>query len=233
MTDTLAYRPLDRDAAHAIASAFLPASPLGNRYDYYYTRTKLGTDPLYPGVCDVLRGSDAPLLDMGCGLGLLAHTLRAAGLTMPYRGVDSDAAKIRRAKRVAARSGLADVTFDTVDLSMVIPEHRGNVAILDVLQFIPPEGQVRAVDAAIAMLAPGGRFVIRTGLADGSRRAHITRVADVFARAVGWMHKTPRHYPDADMLRARFEASGLAYEFMPLYGNTPFNNWRVVATRPA
>lgn len=233
MTDPLAYRPLGREAAHAIASAFLPAKPLGNRYDYYYTRTKLGTDPLYPGVCDVLRGSDAPLLDMGCGLGLLAHTLRAAGLTMPYRGVDSDAAKIARAVRVAARSGLAEVAFDTVDLSTVIPEHRGSVAILDVLQFIPLEGQVRAVDAAIAMLAPGAKLVIRTGLADGSGRARITRVADVFARAVGWMHKTPLAYPDADMLRARFDAAGLVSEFIPLYGNTPFNNWRVVASHPA
>lgn len=232
MTDPTAYRPLGREAAHAIATAFLPPGPFGNRYDYYYTRTKLGTDPLYPGVCDVLRGTAAPLLDMGCGLGLLAHTLRAAGLAMPYRGVDSDAAKIARARRVAARSGLADVAFDMVDLSQAIPAHRGSVAILDVLQFIPPASQARAIDAAIAMLAPGARLVIRTGLADGSGRARITRVADVFSRAVGWMNAAPRAYPDAALLRARFDAAGLVSEFTPLYGNTPFNNWRVVAERP-
>ena len=27
-------------------------------------------------------------------------------------------------------------------------------------------------------------------------------------------------------------AAGLEAEFMPLYGNTPFNNWRIVARRP-
>ncbi len=227
------FRPLPRDAAHAIARGFLPAGRFASRWDYYYTRAKLGSDPLYAGVCDALRGCDAPLLDMGCGLGLLAHTLRAAGLHMPYRGVDSDAAKIQRARDGAARLGLHDVAFEAMDLSRSIPAHRGSVAILDVLQFIPPDAQARAVDAAIAMLTPGARLVIRTGLADGSERARITRAVDVFSRVLGWMNAAPTRYPDVDELRARFDAAGLVSEFMPLYGNTPFNNWRVVATRPA
>lgn len=226
-----AVRPLDAASAQSIARAFLPSHPFGNRWDYYYTRTKLGTDPLYPGVCEVLRDCNAPLLDMGCGLGLLAHTLRAAGIEVPYVGVDSDAGKIERGRRVAERAGLRDVAFQTVDLALVIPAHRGSVAILDVLQFIPPAAQVRAVDAAIAMLTPGARLVIRTGLSDGSRRARITRAVDVFSRVVGWMHATPRELPTADLLRGRFEAAGLVSEFTPLYGNTPFNNWRVVAER--
>jgi hypothetical protein len=50
---------------------------------------------------------------------------------------------------------------------------------------------------------------------------------------LGWMNAGPRSYPSADALRARFDAAGLQAEFTPLFGNTPFNNWRVVATRPA
>src|SRR5690606_39767259 len=46
---------------------------------------KLSTDPLYPGVLRALRGSHAPVLDLGCGLGLLAHALRQDGQEMPYR----------------------------------------------------------------------------------------------------------------------------------------------------
>ena len=61
----------------------------------------------------------------------------------------------------------------------------------------------------------------------------MTRAVDVFSRALGWMNAGPSRYPDADALRARFDAAGLSSEFTPLYGNTPFNNWRVVATRPA
>ncbi|HBK47306.1 MAG TPA: SAM-dependent methyltransferase, partial [Xanthomonadaceae bacterium] len=57
--------------ARAIARAFLPERRLGNRYDYYYARSKLRTDPLYPGALAALRGTGAPVLDLGCGLGLL------------------------------------------------------------------------------------------------------------------------------------------------------------------
>ncbi len=109
--------PFDRATCMRIARAFLPTHPLGNRWDYYYTRAKLGSDPLYPGVLQALRGSRAPVLDLGCGLGLLAHALRQDGQAMDYRGVDNDAAKIRRAKVVAARARLGDVEFALVDLA--------------------------------------------------------------------------------------------------------------------
>lgn len=222
----------DAAAAAAIARAFLPDHRFGNRWHYHYARIKLRTDPLYPGVVDALRGCDAPLLDLGCGIGLLAHALRAAGLAMPYSGVDNDAAKIAQAGRAAARAGLADVRFECIDLSGGPPAHSGSVAILDVLQFVAPKVQGAIIDAAVAMLAPGARLVIRTGLDDGSRRASTTRRIDALSRALGWMNAGPKRYPDADALRARFDVAGLRAEFTPLHGNTPFNNWRIVAERP-
>ena len=225
-------RPLPRDQVRAIAGAYLPDSPWGNRWDHYYARSKLGSDPLYPGVCEALAGTCAPLLDLGCGLGLLAHALAARGIRLPYRGVDNDVGKIARAGRAAARAGLQDVSFQVVDLAREYPTHAGSVALLDVLQFIPPDAQARALDAAIAMLVPGAKLVIRTGLEDGSRRARVTRAVDVFSRVLGWMNAGPSRYPDADALRARLEAAGLSVEFTPLFAGTPFNNWRVVATKP-
>lgn len=214
-----------------IARAYLPEHPLGNRWDYYYSRAKLGSDPLYPGVSQALRGTRAPLLDLGCGLGLLAHTLRADGIGLTYRGVDSDAAKIRRAGRAAARVGLNEARFAVMDLSRELPDHRGSVAMLDVLQFIPYPAQAHAIDAMIAMLTPGARLVIRTGLDDGTGRARITRAVDLFSRALGWMNAMPRYYPDGEALQTRLQAAGLRVQFTPLFGRTPFNNWRIVAAK--
>ena len=221
-----AVRALDAGTAKSIARAFLPS-----RYHYHYARAKLGSDPLYPGVIDALRGTGAPLLDLGCGIGLLAHALRAAGIGLAYRGVDNDAPKVAQARHAAANAGLADAAFEVVDLAAGMPAHRGSVAILDVLQFVPPQAQDAILDAAVAMLAPGAKLVIRTGLDDGSWRARFTRRVDDFSRALGWMNAGAKRYPDADALRARFDAAGLESEFVPLYGRTPFNNWRVVATR--
>jgi hypothetical protein len=111
-----------------------------------------------------------------------------------------------------------------------MPAHQGSVSILDVLQFVSPSAQASILEAAVAMLAPGGRLVIRTGLDDGSARARTTRRIDTLSRALRWMNAGPQSYPDPDALRARFDAAGLASTFTPLYGRTPFNNWLVVAT---
>ena len=232
MNAPAAVAPLDAATARTIARAFLPDHWAGNRWHYHYAVAKLRTDPLYPGVIEALRGTDAPLLDLGCGIGLLAHARRAGGLALPYRGVDNAARKIAAARRAGRNAGLADAAFDCVDLAAGIPAHRGSVAILDVLQFVPPAAQDGILDAAVAMLAPGARLVIRTGLDDGSARARTNRRIDALSRVLGWMNTGPKRYPDPDALRARFEAAGLAAEFTPLHAGTPFNNWRIVATRP-
>ncbi|MBM7093345.1 hypothetical protein JTP67_33550, partial [Streptomyces sp. S12] len=86
-------------------------------------------------------------------------------------------------------------------------------------------------EAMIAMLTPGARLVIRTGLDDGTGRARITRAVDLFSRALGWMNAMPRYYPDGEALQARLQAAGLRVQFTPLFGRTPFNNWRIVAAK--
>lgn len=217
------------DEAKRIASAFLPEFALGNRYDYYYVQGKLRSDPLYPGALAALRGSAAPLLDLGCGLGLLAHALRADGQAMAYRGVDTDAAKIARAARAAARAGLRDSAFEVVDLARTLPEHRGSVALLDVLQYLDADAQQRLLAGIAAMLTPEAVFVIRSPVADAGGRSRTTRLADCLAHRIGWMRTRPQDYPTLDGLRAALEGHGLQVECRPLYGRTPFNNWLVVA----
>ncbi|WP_282297798.1 methyltransferase domain-containing protein [Stenotrophomonas sp. PS02289] len=220
-----------REQARRIADAFMPAQRFGNRRDYYYTRGKLGSDPLFPGVLTALRGDTQPLLDIGCGLGLLAHVLRQDGQTMPYLGVDVDADKIARAVRADRRAGLTGTDFDCVDASAALPAHQGSVALLDVLQYLPAEAQPQLLANAAARVAPGGHLVIRTVLADNSGRDRTTRITDMLAHLVGWMGTRPRHYPDAASVRAPLEAAGLQLQMTPLYGNTPFNNWLFTATR--
>ncbi len=230
MSPTPAY---DRTAARRIAAAFLPSRWYGNRWHYHYSRIKLGCDPLYPGVARVLRGCDAPLLDLGCGIGLLAHALHDEGVTLAYRGVDNDAAKIAEARRAACCANLSDADFQVVDLADVLPVHRGSVAMLDVLQYLDDDSQQRLLHGAIAMLAPGARLVIRSGLEDDSRRMWVTRAIDWFGNGIGWMNAAPRRYPRERDLRATLQNAGLQGEFTPLHGNTPFNNWLIVATMPA
>ncbi len=232
MTSRAADAPFPPDEARSIARAFLPPRFYGNRYDYYYTLTKLRTDPLYPGVLEALRGTTAPVLDLGCGLGLLLHALRLDGQSMPWHGVDIDADKIRRGRAIAERTGLADgARFEVVDLAQGWPPHRGSVAILDVLQYLDAEAQGRLLDDTAAMLVPGAKLVIRSGLGDDTRRGRTTRITDRLAHLAGWMQEVPKRYPTRAELESRLGAAGLSLDFRPLYGNTPFNNWLIVGTR--
>ena len=227
MTDTPAFAPA---VAAMLAGAYAPERWYGNRWHYWYSRIKLGSDPLYPGVAAALRGSRHALLDLGCGIGLLAQTLRHERVALPYRGVDNDAAKIAQARRAAGRAGLVDATFECVDLARELPTHHGSVAILDVLQYLDDDAQQRLLDAAIAMLAPGARLVVRTGIEDGSRRMRLTRAFDRAANLLGWMNTAPRGYPREQALRDTLARAGLRATFTPLHGSTPFNNWLIVAT---
>ena len=130
-----------------------------------------------------------------------------------------------------AREQLAASRFEVMDLATTLPEHRGSVAILDVLQYLPAEAQSALLRRAAAMLDGDGRLVLRMALADDSRRGRISRIGDRAANWIGWMQFRPRHYPDAASLRALLEQAGLRVSLAPLYGNTPFNNWLLVAHR--
>ena len=223
---------MNRAQALAIARAFLPTHPLGSRYHYYYIRSKLCTDPLYPGVLAALRGTHAPLLDLGCGLGLLAHALRADGQDLDYFGVDIDTAKVQLARAIAERSGLRGVRFEVADLSVAWPQHAGSVAILDVLQYLPDtQTQGALIAHAADMLTPGAKLVIRSGLADTSGRSLVSRVTYRLAYLAGWMQTKPRCHPTRDSLQTQLDAAGLKASFAPLSGRMPLNNWLIVAER--
>lgn len=219
--------PIDRTTAKAIAHHYRRPRSL-----YWYVRVKLASDPLYRGAIGALRGSTAPLLDFGCGIGLLAQVLRVGGVDLQYRGVDNDAGKITHAQCAAASAALDGVGFACIESIHALPAHRGSVAVLDVLQYLPDAAQARLLDAAIAMLTPGAHLVIRTGIDDGGWRARLTRYVDILGHGIGWMNAAPKCYPQRGALADRLQSAGLRAAFSPLHGPVPFNNWLVVATKP-
>lgn len=209
-----------------IAQHYLPRRP-----HYWYARIKLATDPLYVGVGAVLAKTREPLLDLGCGIGLLGHALRAQGFAGDYRGVDIDDEKLASARAAASRARLAGVRFESLDLALGFPAHRGSVALLDIVQFLRPDAQEQLLESAIASLTPGAILVMRSGLQREGWRLRFTRGVDRFARMTGWMNVGPQRYPRRDELEQRFARHGLNARFTPLHGRLPFENWLICAGR--
>src|SRR5205814_8477445 len=67
-----------------------------------YVKSKLRRDPIFPKAYELLHGSDEPILDVGCGIGLLAFYLRERGCPQPITCLAAAARKIRHAGSAAA-----------------------------------------------------------------------------------------------------------------------------------
>jgi len=206
------------------------ASHFPGHWNRHYVPAKLRSDPLYLALAQHLRHSALPLLDVGCGLGLAAFFLRSRGVAVPIHGLDYDPRKIAAARIAAASSQSSELTFSHHDARSGLPEHRGNVCILDILQFFTPAQQESLLHLATARLAPGGKLIIRSGLRDPSWRFRVTVLGDWLAKATFWMKAAPTHYPTADDFRRILCPFGHV-AISPLWGGTPFNNHLIVLAR--
>lgn len=201
------------------------------RWDHFYTKAKLGSDPVYSAVSHEVQASPLPLLDIGCGIGLLAHYLRACGQNAHVTGFDYDSRKIASARQMAVKGGHHDLSFTAGDARTGLPEFSGHVVILDILQFFTESEQDALLTAAADRVAQGGKLIIRSGMRDDSWRFRITVLGDYLAKVTFWMKAAPTRYPEAEQFQRVLSAAGLKVRIEPMWGGTPFNNYLIVGER--
>jgi 2-polyprenyl-3-methyl-5-hydroxy-6-metoxy-1,4-benzoquinol methylase len=214
---------LDRAQRNRIARRY------AHRGHRWHARWKLACDPAYAAVDDLLSGPPLPLLDIGCGIGLLGQYLQAGHARTPYIGVDHDPRKIAAAREAAAAMGLdRDIDLRCADAATLPPVH-GHVALLDVLHYLSAPQQQALLQVAIAHLAPDGTLVIRNVLREPNWRFHATRMEEFFLRVSGWIPGGAQHYPRAEELCAPLRQAGLDVQVRSLRGRTPYNSYLLVA----
>jgi len=203
-------------------------SAIAARYDTlflrWYARSKLATDPLYDAVAKRLRGHPYPVVDIGCGIGLMAFHLREHGFAQPIIGIDHDAMKIAEASR-AAYDGIRVTTGDARD---AIPAG-SSVLLLDVLHYFDAVEQSRILENVARAVPPGGVAIIRDAVRDGSWRYRATYAAELFARGIHWIRAERLDFPTRERIAGAFD--GFDAEVTPLWGATPFNNYLFVFTK--
>jgi SAM-dependent methyltransferase len=104
------------------------------------------------------RGA-GPVLELGCGSGLLTERIAAAGL--PVVGVDASRAMLRRARaRCAAHARRVRLVARDFARLRLPPVHPVALACHDVLNHLPSEAALRRALASVrGALAPGGVLV--------------------------------------------------------------------------
>lgn len=221
------------------------------RSPYYFARGKLGGDPVFAALLRDGRLKDgAHIVDVGCGLGILAALLAAsescaarsasdwppawapAPQRWTLRGFD-----LRRDAIAAGQRALADVgdrvTLSVDDVRQVVLPECDVVVMLDVLHYIDPAAQTRLLTNTYAVLASAGTLLLRVGDAAPNWRFRVTSAADwwvTFARQRAW----PRFYcrPLAGWI-ALLEGIGFSVVAQPMSQGTPFANVLLIATKAA
>lgn len=207
----------NRDLARTVSALY------GSDWLAHYVYWKVRTDPVYGAVARLLDGSDRSILDVGCGVGVLGFYLRERGLDVPFIGLDLDAEKIDRARRVAAVAGASEFSFD-VRVVQELDEIEGHVTLLDVVHYLEDDQQAQLLDSIARRVRPGSRVILRETLADGSWRARITWFEEVFARATGWMRTSTINFPSLEEIDRWFPPDRFDRTVSPLWGRTPFNS---------
>ncbi len=146
------------------------------------------------------------VLDLGCGEGLLAARMAAAGIDVV--AVDASAAMVEAARRrgiaaelMDARELSFDAEFDAVFSNAVLHWVR------------PPEAAIAGVRRA---LKPGGRFVGEFGGHGNVAAILVALLAVLSRRAINAAAHRPWYFPTAREYRGRLERASFAVEYIEL-----------------
>jgi 2-polyprenyl-3-methyl-5-hydroxy-6-metoxy-1,4-benzoquinol methylase len=222
-------------ATRSAESARVIANRIANRFPRSpalrgYIRGKIRIDPAYEAIAQLLLAAPTPVLDLGCGLGLLSFYLRERGFTAPIHGIDTAADKITLATKAASTSD--GLTFAVADAGQPPPVAPTTLA-LDILHYFDPPRQAALLRQIANALPPGGRVIIRNAPRDErSWRYWLTFLEEIWVRGSRWIiAKDPINFPSIAEIVAPFEAAGCEATVEPLWGNTPFNSHLFVFTK--
>jgi 2-polyprenyl-3-methyl-5-hydroxy-6-metoxy-1,4-benzoquinol methylase len=207
------------------------AAHFNERWLRIYARRKLRFDPVFRTAFHLLRGSNNALIDVGCGVGLLAFYLRERNFQPPIIGFDRDGRKIRRARAIG-RSSYRDLEFVEQDVCDSIGQN-GNIVLFDLLHYLRPNEQARLLERLAQRVAPGGLLVIRDCPRDRNLRFWLTHLGERFAQITTWNVNAPLHYPTREKICGAFSPNEFVGTVKPLWGRTPLNNYLFIFRRRA
>jgi SAM-dependent methyltransferase len=237
MSRPVAYAELARIAARPYRRA--------GRFAHRFALGKLTLDPIYESmIARGLLGRASTVLDLGCGQGLLAALLLAAGETYrdgrwpagwPVPPIDATVRGLELMTRDVerARHALGDRASITVgDITRGEFASADIVVIADVLHYLTFDAQIQVLGRVRHALDRGGRLLLRVADAEGGLGFRISQLVDhVVTRCRG--HRLPQLYcrPIADWLRLLREM-GFSVHASPMSAGTPFANVLLIADSP-
>ena len=176
------------------------------------------------------RFPDAGLIvDLGCGMGLLAHLLVEGQPGREVLAVDHDPERIHAL--LASAAGLP-IRVRVDDLASMDLPHAAGIALVDVLHYFTRDVQEDLLARAADVLAPGGVLLLRDPDAAAGWRFRAARLHERLAVGLGWTQAELGTYRSAEEWAFLLRASGLEAEVLPLRCASPYADRVVIGRRP-
>lgn len=216
------------------------------RFAWHFARGKLRFDPVFEHLLSQgLIPPRAQVLDIGCGQGLLASLLQAAGrfdaagrwpaqwATAPgdirFTGIELMPRDVARAE--AALGSTAE--FVCGDMRTTVFPASDVAVILDVLHYIDVAEQDAVLARVRTALNPGGRLLLRVGDAAAGRGFLVSQWVDRIVTLVRGHRVAPHHGRTLARWIERLQLLGFDVQSRPMSRGTPFANVLLCATVPA
>lgn len=217
---------------HAMNAAGQIAEAIGgSRWLRGYVRGKLSHDPVFEEARRALADCRGPVVDLGCGLGLLGFWLRAHGCACPYAGCDLSGWKIETGRAAAALRGEREWRMEVADITAFPLGGAAAICAFDVIHYLDPEKRGHLTTGLAAAARAGAKVYLRTGVRGCGWRSALTLAEEIWTRWSGWIRGGRVDFPDLAAVCGAFEQSGCRIaEARPLWGRTPFSSYWIEVT---
>lgn len=172
-----------------------------------------------------------PILDLGCGHGLVSNLLSLGSAGRDVLGIDIDAEKIAAARRtVGAR---ANVRFERADALTVAGGPYAAITIADVAYLLPPDGQRRLLTRCHQLLDPDGVLLWKSQVRQPRWKYAITWCQEWIMTQLGPTQGHGLYFLDTDESLDALRAAGLRAVALPLHSWRPYTDVLFIAHRTA
>jgi SAM-dependent methyltransferase len=196
------------------------------RFAYHFARGKLGRDPVFAAILSRgLLSGRTRILDLGCGQGLLAAWLLAAGSQAEIRGIEL----VRRYVERARQAWGAQAEFVIGDMRRTDFGSADGVVILDVLHYIEYAEQRGILDRARVAMTGDGVLLLRVGDAGSGLGFKIGKWMDQTTLLMTGRGFRQLHCRSVAEWRELLSAAGFDSETIPMSAGTPFANVLMIA----